>query len=132
MWRNLNRSRSYKTFFFVNEEFFRFLLLSLAVAKYTQFFHMLQTLKLSSINRKTKFRKIDSWSGIMTLLHDMFLTLDVKTHFSIFLFYCFALTLCIALSGKNRIWHEWQKSVLMESILYNSKYCKITEKVTFL
>ena len=33
-----------KVYFFGNEEFFRFLLLSLAVVQYTHFLHMLQTL----------------------------------------------------------------------------------------
>ena len=42
-----------KRFFFGNEDFFRFLLLSLAIVQYTHFFHMLQTLKLNSKNRKT-------------------------------------------------------------------------------
>ena len=42
-----------KLFFFVNEEFFCFSLLSLAVVQYTDFFHMLQTIKVNSENRKT-------------------------------------------------------------------------------
>ena len=40
-------------FFFVNKEFFRFFLQSLAVVQYTRFFHMLQTFKLNSKNHKT-------------------------------------------------------------------------------
>ena len=47
-----------KPFFFVNEEFFRFSLLSLAVVQYTHFFHMLQTLKLNSENLKTGQMKV--------------------------------------------------------------------------
>ena len=47
-----------KLFFFINEEFFRFLLLSLAVVQYTHFFHMLQTFKLNSENQKTEKMKV--------------------------------------------------------------------------
>ena len=48
-----SRSQSYQTFFFVNKDFFLFSLLSLAIVQNTYFFHMLQTLKLNSGNRKT-------------------------------------------------------------------------------
>ena len=48
-----------KLFFFGNEENFLFSLLSLAVVQYTNFFHMLQTLKLNTKNRKTG--KIKVW-----------------------------------------------------------------------
>ena len=47
-----------KLFFFGNEEFFRFLLVSLAVVQSTHFFHMLQALELNSKNRKTKKMKV--------------------------------------------------------------------------
>ena len=47
-----------KLFFFVNEEFFHFLLLSLAIAQHTHFCHMLQTLKLNSENWKNGKMKI--------------------------------------------------------------------------
>ena len=47
-----------KLFFFGNEELFHFLLLSLAVVRYTHFFHMLQTLKLKSKNRNTRKMKV--------------------------------------------------------------------------
>ena len=47
-----------KLFFFVDEEFFRFSLLSLAVVQDTHFFHLLQTLKLNSKNWKTGKMKV--------------------------------------------------------------------------
>ena len=47
-----------KLFFFGNEDFFRFLLLSLAVVQYRHFFHIHQTLKLKSKNRKTGKMKV--------------------------------------------------------------------------
>jgi hypothetical protein len=47
-----------KLFFFGNEEFFRFSLLSLAVVEHIHFFHMLQTLKLNSKNWKTGKMKV--------------------------------------------------------------------------
>ena len=53
-----SRSQTYQTFFIGNEEFFRFLLLSLAVVQYTHFFHMLQTLKRNSENWKTGKMKV--------------------------------------------------------------------------
>ena len=60
---HLSGANPTKLFFFVNEEFFRFLLLSLAVVQYTHFF---TCYKLSSLTakigkpKKWKFGRIDS------------------------------------------------------------------------
>ena len=55
---NYFRSRSYQTFFLRKQNFFRFLLLSLAIVQYIHFFHTLQTLKLNSKNQKTGKMKV--------------------------------------------------------------------------
>ena len=55
-----------KLFFFINKEFFRFLLLSLAVVQQAHFFHMLQTLKLNSVNQKTGKMKV--WQDRLQIL----------------------------------------------------------------
>ena len=47
-----------KLFFFVNEDFFRSSILSLAVVQYTHFFPLLQTLKLNTENRKPGKMKV--------------------------------------------------------------------------
>jgi len=49
---------SFSDFFFADEEFFLFLVLSLVLLMSMHFFHMLQTLKLNSKNQKTKKNKV--------------------------------------------------------------------------
>ena len=68
-WNSNSGVNPTKLFFFVNEEFFRFSLLSLAVVQYTHFFICN---KLSSLTgkigkpEKWKFGKIDSWAKIIS------------------------------------------------------------------
>ena len=102
-----------KLFFFGNEEFFCFLLLSLAVVQYKHFFHMLQTLKLISKNRKT---------GKMKVWQDRLLGKNIPQGFVSYLSTCLEawhlLSLCTNRSNIRTFLRSCQKMQKVASNVY--------------